>query len=107
MANNKKNNNKKKNNGKANAQPAPKKELREVVVLEFDDGKEQDCFVEGIFDVDGQDYIALVPDDKSGDVYIYRYQQTSKTDYEIHDETDDAKFAAAVKEYESIVGHKA
>jgi len=111
MANKKVSSKKKKSQprGNQNAQQkeAPKKEeKRDVVTLEFDDGKEQECFVEGVFDCGGQDYIALVPDDKSGDVYIYKYIQDDEENYHIADETDDEKFAAAVREYEDIVGYK-
>ena len=82
------------------------KERREIVTLEFDDGVEQECFVEGVFDVAGEDYIALIPDDGSGDVYLYKYidKGDDDDDFEIAEETDTAKFAAAVKEYEEIVG---
>lgn len=87
-------------------QAEPEKDPREVVTLEFDDGREQECFVEGIFDCGGQDYMALVPDDKSGDVYIYRFIQLGDDDYRLEDETDDARFEAAVHEYEDLVGYK-
>ncbi|MCR5134383.1 MAG: DUF1292 domain-containing protein [Clostridiales bacterium] len=95
--------------GNQNAQQkeaSKKEEVRDVVTLEFDDGKEQACFIEGIFDCGGQDYIALVPDDKSGDVYIYKYFQIDDENYRLEDEADEAKFAAAVREYEDIVGYK-
>ena len=96
-----------KNNQNTQQKEAPKKEVRDVVTLEFDDGKEQACFIEGIFDCGGQDYIALVPDDKSGDVYIYKYIQIDDESYRLEDEADEEKFAAAVREYEDIVGYKA
>jgi hypothetical protein len=111
MANKKVSSKKKKSqprgNQNARQQEAPKKEeTRDVVTLEFDDGKEQECFVEGVFDCGGQDYIALVPDDKSGDVYIYKYIQIDDENYRLEDEADEEKFAAAVHEYEDIVGFK-
>ena len=66
-------------NAPQNEAPKKKEEKRDVVTLEFDDGKEQECFVEGVFDCGGQDYISLVPDNKSGDVYIYKYIQDDIT----------------------------
>jgi len=87
---------------KANTQ---KKEAAQVVTLEFDDGKEIECTIEGVFDADGQDYIALLPE-KSEDVYIYKYIEKPDGDYYFEDETDDEKFEKAVIEYELFKGYK-
>ena len=112
MANKKVSSKKKKSQPRGNQnQPqkeAPKKveETRDILTLEFDEGIEQDCFIEGVFDCDGQDYIALVPNDKSGDVYIYKYIQIDDENYRLEDEPDAAKFEAAVREFEDIVGYK-
>lgn len=55
-----------------------------VVTLELDDGKEVDCEVLVIFEVEaqgGRDYIALMPTDENGDpiedfgILIYRYDE--------------------------------
>ena len=81
-------------------------DLREVVSLKFDDKTTVDCFIEGVFGVDGQDYIALQPDDDSGDIYIYKYIEDPDFEYHIEEETDDAKFEAAVRAYEKIVRYK-
>ncbi len=47
------------------------------VTLELEDGKEIETQVITIFEVDGQDYIVLIPEDQveeeEGEVYIYRY----------------------------------
>ena len=97
------------NNPKKNKKPAQPEEVdvRESVVLEFDDQNTVECFVEGIFGVDGQDYIALEPNDDSGDIYIYKYvEDKKKITYTIEEETDDAKFEKAVRMYEKIVGYK-
>lgn len=111
MANKKVSSKKKKSmpKGDQNAQKkeaAKKKEVRDTVTLEFDDGQEKECFIEGVFDCGDQDYIALVPNDKSGDVYIYKYIQIDDENYRLEDEADDEKFAAAVREYEDIVGYQ-
>lgn len=82
------------------------KEAAQVVTLEFDDGKEVECTLEGVFTSEGQDYIALVPDDRSGDVYIYKYIEKEDGDYYFEDETDEGKFKKAVGAYEKLKGHK-
>lgn len=49
------------------------------VTLDMDDGTTVECAIMTIFEVDGQDYIVLVPVDENdepaaeGEVYIYRY----------------------------------
>ncbi len=47
------------------------------VTLELEDGSEVETQVITIFEVEGQDYIVLIPEDQvdeeEGEVYIYRY----------------------------------
>ncbi|MGI6736409.1 MAG: DUF1292 domain-containing protein [Anaerovoracaceae bacterium] len=97
---------KKNNRSQRRSQQQAKKEAEQVVTLEFDDGKEMECKIEGVFDVEGEDYIALVPNDHSGDVYIYRYIEKADGDYYFEDESSADKFRRAVLEYESLKGHK-
>lgn len=98
------NNNKNKNQNKP---PVEEVDSRATVVVEFDGGDTTECFVEGVFGVGGTDYIALEPNDDSGDIYIYKYiEDKKKITYTIEEETDDAKFEAAVRAYEKIVGYK-
>ena len=77
-----------------------------VLPLEFDDGKEVECAIEGVFESEGQDYIALIPDNDSGDVYIYKYIEDEGDDYHFEDETDEEKFKNAVLKFEALKGHK-
>ena len=47
-----------------------------TVTLTLDDDTELECAVLTIYEVDGQEYIALLPmneDNEDGDVYLYRY----------------------------------
>ena len=46
-------------------------EEMDIITLEFDDESTMDCEIMGVFDCDGKDFIALIPDDGSDDVYIY------------------------------------
>lgn len=84
-----------------------KQEQEMLTTLEFDDGKTRKCIMEGVFDSDGQDYIALLPKDDSDDVYIYKYIEDKDGDYRFEDETDQERFKKAVAEYESFKGYKA
>ncbi len=54
-----------------------------MVTLTLDDDSELDCEILIIFEIEGQDYIALMPVDEKGDfmeetgVLLYRYFETS------------------------------
>ena len=54
----------------------------DIMTLEFEDGKEVECEVIGIFEVEGKDYIALYALDESDEIYLYGYK-------ELDDEEDD------------------
>lgn len=74
----------------------------DFLTLEFDDGEEVECEIMGVFEVDGKEYIALIPDDGTDDVYIYGYKETGEDEFELIDIDDDAEFEKVVKEFESI-----
>ncbi len=89
MANDKKNN-------------APVEEA-DVITLEFEDGVEVECEIMGVFDCNGKEYIALIPDDGTDDVYIYGYKEVGEDEFELIDIEDDAEFEAAVAEFDAIM----
>jgi hypothetical protein len=74
-----------------------------VVTLEFDDGTEVETEVLGIFEVDGKEYIALVPDDDSDDVYLYGYDETGDDEFELIDIEDEDEFEKVVKEFDALM----
>lgn len=78
-------------------------EEKDIITLEFDDEKELECEILGVFECNSKEYIALIPDDKSDDVYIYGYKEVEDDEFEIVDIEDDAEFEAAVKEFEDIM----
>ena len=47
---------------------APEIEEADFITLEFDDGVEVECEIMGVFDYDGKEYIALIPNDDTDDV---------------------------------------
>ena len=73
-----------------------------IVTLEFDDGTEEETEVMGIFEVDGKEYIALLPDD-SDDVYIYGYAEVDDDEFDLLEIEDDAVFEKVVKEFEVLM----
>lgn len=78
----------------------------DFLTLEFDDGEEVECEIMGIFEVEGKEYIALVPQDDSDDVYIYGYKEVGEEEFELIDIDDDAEFAKAVKEFENLTAEE-
>ena len=78
-------------------------EETEVITLEFDDGAEVECEIMGVFDYNGKEYIALIPDDGTDDVYIYGYQEVGEDEFELVDIEDAAEFEAVVAEFDKIM----
>jgi len=75
----------------------------EIISLEFDDGSKMDCEIMGIFDHDGQEYIALLPDDGTDDVYIYGYEEDKDGNFDLLDIADDKLFKSVADEFEAIM----
>ena len=78
-------------------------EEADVITLEFDDGAEIECEIMGVFDYNGKEYIALIPDDGTDDVYIYGYKEVGEDEFELVDIEDDAEFEAVVAEFDKIM----
>ncbi len=82
-------------------------EETEVITLEFDDGVEVECEIMGVFDYEGKEYIALIPDDGTDDVYIYGYKEVGEDEFELVDIEDDAEFEKVVAEFDKIMAEEA
>ena len=79
-------------------------ETADIITLEFDDGKEVECEILGVFDVDDKEYIALIPEDDSDEVYIYGYVENEDDDeFELLDIDDNDEFDKVVKVFEALV----
>ena len=74
-----------------------------IVTLEYDDGTEIETEVMGIFEVDGKEYIALIPDDGSDDVYLYGYVEDDEEEFRLLDIEDEAEFNKVVKEFDALM----
>ena len=74
-----------------------------VITLEFDDGAEVECEIMGVFDFEGKEYIALIPDDGTDDVYLYGYKEVGEEEFELVDIEDDAEFEKVVAEFDKIM----
>lgn len=82
---------------------APEIEEADFITLEFDDGVEVECEIMGVFDYDGREYIALIPNDDTDDVYIYGYKEIGDDEFELVDIEDDDEFEKVVAEFDKIM----
>ncbi len=57
---------------------AIEEEDADFITLEFDDGKVIECEIMGIYEYNGKEYIALLPDDGTDDVFIYGVKECSE-----------------------------
>lgn len=78
----------------------------DIITLEFDDGTEIEAEIMGVFEVEGKEYIALIPDDDTDDVYIYGYKEISEEEFELIDIEDDAEFEKVVEEFDKITAEE-
>lgn len=78
----------------------------EYITLEFEDGKVIECEIMGIFEYNGKEYIALLPDDGTDDVFIYGYKEISDEEFDLIDIEDDAEFEAVASEFDRIVAEE-
>ena len=67
---------------------------------------EVEAEIMGIFEVEGKEYIALIPDDDSDDVYLYGYKEVSDDEFELIDIEDDAEFDKVVAEFEKLTAEE-
>ena len=65
-----------------------------LVTLDLDDGSQVECEILTIFTVHEQDYIALLPLNEDGEVYIYRYAEDSDGNPSLDNILDDAEYEA-------------
>ena len=86
-----------------NEKKTPEIEEADFITLEFDDGVEVECEIMGVFEYDGKEYIALIPDDDTDDVYIYGYKEVGEDEFELVDIDDDAEFEKVVAEFDKIM----
>lgn len=78
----------------------------DFITLEFDDGEDVECEIMGVFDVEGKEYIALIPEDGSDDVYLYGYKEVGEDEFELEDIEDDVLFEKVVAEFDKIVAEE-
>ena len=74
----------------------------EYITLQFDDSEDIECEILGIFDFEEKEYIALLPQDGSDDVYFYEYKEIVDEEFDLIDIEDDALFERVAAEFELL-----
>ena len=73
------------------------------VTLTFDEGEEE-CLVLTIFDVNEQDYIALLPvDEEKDEVYFYRYFEYLDGNPDLENIESDEEFESVTKVFDELM----
>ena len=79
-----------------------------LVTLELDDGSELECQILTIFEVDEQDYIALVPaeeneDEEECEVIFYRYFEDEEGNPSLENIEDDDEFERITDRFDELL----
>lgn len=76
-----------------------------TVTLTLDNDEELECAVLTIYEVDGQEYIALLPieeedNDDEGEVFLYRYTEKEEGQPELENIEDDDEYERAADKFD-------
>ena len=73
------------------------------VTLDLDDGSQLECQILTIFDVDNQNYIALVPVDNDDEVIFYRYFEDEEGNPSLENIDNDDEFDAVSDRFDELL----
>ena len=73
------------------------------VTLDLDDGSQLECQILTIFDVDNQNYIALVPVDNDEEVIFYRYFEDEEGNPSLENIDSDDEFDAVSDRFDELL----
>lgn len=79
-----------------------------TLLLSLEDGTEITCIVLSIYEIDGQEYIALLPENQDEeneeemDVYIYRFAEDEEGNPLLDNIEDDAEYEKAVNAFNDL-----
>ena len=77
------------------------------VTLDMDDGTQVECEILTIFEVNEQDYIALLPTEDETEeesaVYIYRYFEDEEGNPSLENILDDEEFEAVEERFDELL----
>ncbi|MGI6021486.1 MAG: DUF1292 domain-containing protein [Lachnospiraceae bacterium] len=77
-------------------------EEAEFITLEFEDGVTEECEIICRFEYDSNSYLALLPEGKTDDVYLYGYVEEGE-EIQLIDIEDDDLFDNVCKVFDEIM----
>ena len=92
-----------------NAQNPVDDESDMQVTLSLDDGSEVECAILTIFELEEQNYIALLPldedgnENEEGEVFIYRYFEDEEGTPSLENIEDDEEYEAVADRYDELL----
>lgn len=82
-------------------------ENKDTITLEFDNNEEIECVELGVFDVEGVEYMALMPvaqeDEDEAEVLLYRYSEVGEEEFELADLESDEEFEKVAAVFDAIM----
>lgn len=80
----------------------------EIITLELDDGKTIDCQILSILNVEGQDYIYLLPPENcelsdDGEFFIYKYFEDENEEITLDNDLTDEEFEIASDAFDALL----
>lgn len=80
----------------------------EIITLELDNKKTIDCQILSILNVEGQDYIYLLPPENcelsdEGEFFIYKYFEDENEEITLDNNLTDEEFESASKAFDSLL----
>ena len=76
-------------------------ETMDVITITLEDDSEVDCYVIMTYELDGKDYIALLPED-ADEILLYSYKELEDGDLELDNIEDDAEFEKAAEAFHAL-----
>ena len=96
-----------------NAQNPVDDESDMQVTLSLDDGSEVECTILTIFELEEQNYIALLPldedgnENEEGEVFIYRYFEDEEGNPSLENIEDDEEYEAVADRFDELLDEAA
>ena len=96
-----------------NAQNPVDDESDMQVTLSLDDGSEVECDIITIFELEEQNYIALLPldedgnENEAGEVFIYRYFEDEEGNPSLENIEDDEEYEAVADRFDELLDEAA
>lgn len=96
-----------------NAQNSVDDESDMQVTLSLDDGSEVECAILTIFELEEQNYIALLPldedgnENEEGEVFIYRYFEDEEGNPSLENIEDDEEYEAVADRFDELLDEAA